>query len=62
MPGCLRSTWRSILFAIILVATLPWLSLSAAPQKTASTTPEVEVTTPAKNLAEAGSPYGHFKT
>jgi quinohemoprotein amine dehydrogenase len=56
MPGCSRSTCRSISFAIILVASFSWLSLPAVAQKAASSTPEVEVTTPAKSHAEAGFP------
>ena len=56
MPGCSRSACRSISFAIIFVASFFGLSLSAVSQKTASSTPEVEVTTPAKKQAEAGFP------
>ena len=54
MHGCSRSACRSISFAICFVASFSWLP--AVSQKTASSTPEVEVTTPAKKQAEAGFP------
>jgi quinohemoprotein amine dehydrogenase len=55
MAGCWRIARRWSPFVIVLVASLSWLSLSAASQKTAST-PAVEVNSPGKSMAEAGFP------
>ena len=49
------SSLRSIAFGSFFIASLSWSALPAAAQKTASS-PEVKVTTPSKDPAEAGFP------
>ena len=47
---------RSIVLGSFFIASLPWLALPAASQETAASTPEVKVTTPSKDPAQAGFP------
>jgi len=57
MAGRMQSGCRrSIVLGSFFLASLPWLALPAASQETASSTPEVKVTTPSKDPAAAGFP------